>query len=236
VTFEITIFVICYHSIFKFTFKNRPLEQIINRGFYNRTQIVVKISCIKKGKFSLGWVLRLTECMDEFYIDTEKLPVDIFLKIYNQPNTTYHGVKVNKVKYQKQEEREFECESTDSEIELQYDHEPLILPDEQFKNVSKAVAEHHDHTHLYDTIGHTWQDGPYSFIIFTQPNNVLNPEYAIKVNVGFRYKNGYLSANDWPFLPFYATMCAIYSIYALFWLVVCLMYWRDLLRVKLIFL
>jgi len=172
--------------------------------------------------------------MDEFYINTEKLPVDIFYKIYTQPNITYHNINVKKIKYQKQEERDFECDALDSDIELQFDHEPLILPDEEFKNLSKAVTEHHDHAHLYDTIGHTWQDGPYSFIIFTQARDAN--DYGIKVSVGFRYKNGYLSANDWPFLPFYATMCAIYSIYALFWLVVCLIYWRDLLRVNFVFL
>jgi len=213
-------------------FKKRPFEQIINRGFYNRTQIVVKVQCLQKGTFLLGWVLRLSECMDEFYINTEKLPPTIFLDIYKTPNITYHNVNVKKVKYQKQEEREFVCDDTGSEIELQYNHEPLILPDEQFKNLSKVVTVHHDHQHNYDTIGHTWQDGPYSFIISTQPKDGLNSEYKIKVSVGFQYKNGFLSANDWPFLPFYATMCAIYSIYALFWLTVCLFYWRDLLRVS----
>ena len=166
--------------------------------------------------------------MDEFYINTEKLPQSIFYDIYNNPNITYHNVNVKKVKYQKQVETRFDCISTDTPIELQYDHEPLIMPDEQFKNLSKPVKEHHDHVHLYDTIGHTWQDGPYSFFMYSSP---VDKEYSIKVEVGFRYKDGYLSANDWPFLPFFATMCAIYSVYALFWLFCCLFYWKDLLRV-----
>lgn len=210
--------------------KERPLERIINRAFYNRTQIVVKVTCVKKGSFKIGWVLRLSECMDEFYINTEILPDNMFYNIYETPKITYN-TNVKKIKYQKQHETEIKCEFPDSLVELQFNHEPLILPDEEGKNVSQVQVHHADHDHLYDTIAHTWQDGPYSFIIMTRPSQT-DSEYAVKVSVGFQYKNGFLSANDWPFLPFYATMCAVYSLFAVFWLVMCLIYWRDLLRVQ----
>lgn len=43
---------------------------------------------------------------------------------------------------------------------------------------------------------------------------------------------GYLSAADWPLLPFYGLMCFFYIILGLIWLVLSFMQWRDLLRVQ----
>jgi hypothetical protein len=169
--------------------------------------------------------------MDEFYINTEILPGDIFNKIYEKPTITYNS-NVKKVKYQKQHEVEVKCDFADSYVELQFDHEPLILPDEEGKNASQTQVHHADHNHLYDTIAHTWQDGPYSLILMTRPVSGQSTEYAVKVSVGFQYRDGFLSANDWPLLPFYATMCAVYALYAVFWLVMCACYWRELLRVQ----
>ena len=43
---------------------------------------------------------------------------------------------------------------------------------------------------------------------------------------------GYLSASDWPFLPFYGIMCAAYIIMGITWLILCARYWREILRVQ----
>lgn len=45
----------------------------------------------------------------------------------------------------------------------------------------------------------TWQDGAYLFMLETE--SVDDEDYHLKVTVSFKYKSGYLSANDWPFLP-----------------------------------
>lgn len=36
-------------------------------------------------------------------------------------------------------------------------------------------------------------------MLYTEPVN--DEDYSLKVTVSFKYKTGYLSANDWPFLP-----------------------------------
>lgn len=43
---------------------------------------------------------------------------------------------------------------------------------------------------------------------------------------------GYLSAADWPLLPFYGTMCVVYVILGIIWLTVSFLQWRDLLRIQ----
>jgi predicted membrane metal-binding protein len=72
------------------------------------------------------------------------------------------------------------------------------------------------------------------------------------VNVEMLGPHGYLSAIEWPLLPvsalgtlpnqligsilvslqFYATMCAVYILYGLIWLVLLCCNWRDLLRLQ----
>lgn len=43
---------------------------------------------------------------------------------------------------------------------------------------------------------------------------------------------GYLSAADWPLLPFYGFMCIFYVILGLLWMVMSFLQWRDMLRVQ----
>ncbi len=50
-----------------------------------------------------------------------------------------------------------------------------------------------------ECIAKTWHDGSYLFILYTEP--VDNKNYSLSISLSITHKNGYLSANDWPFLP-----------------------------------
>ncbi|XP_043236218.1 transmembrane protein 87A-like [Amphibalanus amphitrite] len=54
----------------------------------------------------------------------------------------------------------------------------------------------------------------------------------VTVHIEMKADYGYLSAADWPNLPFYSVMCAVYVLYGLGWLVVCARQWRELLRIQ----
>lgn len=54
----------------------------------------------------------------------------------------------------------------------------------------------------------------------------------LNLHLEMRSKYGYLSAADWPLLPFYGFMCVFYVFLAIMWLVFSFMQWRDLLRVQ----
>ncbi len=51
------------------------------------------------------------------------------------------------------------------------------------------------------------------------------------VEVEWRGPHGYLSALDYPLLPFYGIMCVVYGIFALAWFVMSVMYSKNLLTV-----
>jgi len=57
-------------------------------------------------------------------------------------------------------------------------------------------------------------------------------EFNANVSIQMRGTYGYLSAADWPLLPFYGAMCLVYVIFGLAWLIVSFCQWRDLLRIQ----
>lgn len=66
----------------------------------------------------------------------------------------------------------------------------------------------------------------------TKPVPLNEPPVNITVRVEWKSPYGYLSAIDWPLLPFYGVMCGVYAIYGLVWLILSACQWRDLLRVQ----
>jgi len=228
------------------------LFAIPDRGFFNDTKVQLKINCKPNTVIKLGWLLRLSECINEFYMDTDKQPEHIFETIFKTPNVVL--LDFNSVQYMKQEPIEYHCEETNSIIDIYsdtlppiikaktssiQDKTPILSPIKRKKRQASNTTEidhnkiHHKHTHEdFESIAHTWQDGSYLFILYTEPA-IFNETYTLDVTLTLKHGSGYISANDWPFLPFFGVMCAIYSIYALFWLVSSCFYWRDLLRLQL---
>lgn len=75
------------------------------------------------------------------------------------------------------------------------------------------------------------EDGLYLFVLSIQPFNE-KIGYNATVHIEMRADYGYLSAVDWPLLPFYGVMCLIYVLFGVIWLLVSFMQWRDLLRIQ----
>lgn len=73
-------------------------------------------------------------------------------------------------------------------------------------------------------------DGVYLFALVIQA--APNKDYNASVHIEMRGTYGFLSAVDWPLLPFYGVMCLIYVLFGVIWLLVSFMQWRDLLRIQ----
>ncbi|KAH7972296.1 hypothetical protein HPB52_010835 [Rhipicephalus sanguineus] len=71
-------------------------------------------------------------------------------------------------------------------------------------------------------------DGIYMLLLHLRSDD----NFSVQVDLALRGSHGYLSAVDWPFLPFYGVMCGVYVVYAVVWLVVSALQWRDLLRIQ----
>ena len=66
------------------------------------------MKCQRNNKVRIGWLFRLSECIDEFYVESEKLPADIFKTIFDKPNVAMHDY--GEVSYMKQKMTQFDCE------------------------------------------------------------------------------------------------------------------------------
>lgn len=75
----------------------------------------------------------------------------------------------------------------------------------------------------------TPRDGIY-VLVFQASSKIA--AFNLGVHVEMKNIYGYLSAADWPLLPFYGFMCVLYVIFGLIWLIVLFLQWRDLLRVQ----
>ncbi|CAN8009069.1 unnamed protein product [Ixodes pacificus] len=74
------------------------------------------------------------------------------------------------------------------------------------------------------------KDGIYMLIVSISSEDEKN--FTVQVDMSLKGTYGYLSAVDWPFLPFYGVMCGVYVLYAVGWLLVSALQWRDLLRIQ----
>ncbi|VDK68081.1 unnamed protein product [Litomosoides sigmodontis] len=83
-------------------------------------------------------------------------------------------------------------------------------------------------------------DGIYFLVIkFTvinsnplQKNTKVPLVHNLTVDVQWRSPYGHLSAIDYPLLRFYAFMWLFYAVLAIIWLICCLRYWMDILRIQ----
>lgn len=75
------------------------------------------------------------------------------------------------------------------------------------------------------------KDGIYMFTLEIQPATDLI-DFNATVHIEIRGTYGFLSAADYPLLPFYGAMCVIYVFFGVIWLFVSFAQWRDLLRIQ----
>lgn len=77
----------------------------------------------------------------------------------------------------------------------------------------------------------TSQDGIY-YLNMNFDSSVDTVPQNLSIHLDMRSSYGYLSAKEYPLLIFYSVMCGIYAVFALAWLVLGCMNWRDLLRIQ----
>ncbi|XP_037960392.1 transmembrane protein 87A [Teleopsis dalmanni] len=92
-------------------------------------------------------------------------------------------------------------------------------------------AQNHPISRVCKPIVTVSRDGIYDFALTIKPMKD-NIAFTASVDIEMLGPHGYISASDWPLLPFYGIMCIVYVIFGIIWLIVSFMQWRDLLRIQ----
>jgi len=191
------------------------LFQIANRASYNQTNIQIKISCEKGTKVKIGWLLRESHCIDEFLVEKE-IPKSIFENIFYKPEVNFMS-NTQYVNYIKSDMKEYTCNDYFIDLYTSKKYEvikklvsgrhannthktdylqSIVVKRDSHENETNEIPEHNHQE--FETVIKTWSDSAYLFILFTKP--VDEKPFEMKASISFKYKNGYIAANDWPLL------------------------------------
>ncbi|XP_063039772.1 transmembrane protein 87A-like [Engraulis encrasicolus] len=95
---------------------------------------------------------------------------------------------------------------------------------------------------MVGAVAKAWSDRPYLFMVKVDmghrdggeeertSNNPSGPSFTMMVEM--KGPRGYLSPADWPLMMFYMVMCIMYVFFGVLWLLWCVCYWKDLLRIQ----
>lgn len=211
-------------------------------------------------KVSIGYVLRRTICWEEFLaLDSKEADEQqIYQKYYDQPSTNFYAVGEASEPTYKQDSIINEFEADCNEAIVIHPHVAgTTPPGNNFVGGSQvgssssfvdstAVREQSQSGPNNGRVKR--QSGPVGtdnkpvyrlekegiYLLVVRVAGVKNTQpFTASVHVEIRAPSGgYLSVTDWPLLPFYGTMCGLYVILGLAWLIVCAMHWRDILRIQ----
>ncbi|CAB3367281.1 Hypothetical predicted protein [Cloeon dipterum] len=186
-----------------------------SKSLVNGSQIFIRLTCEVQLKVNVTWTLLETACLHDFQTSDSS----------NSPSSGRSHTSGITEKW-----KEYDCNGL--LILDEYNHKQnasgsipgLSKNDPSVKHLDKL-----DNSKVKDNPIVTMpRDGIYVLIVSVQSND----NSKIIVHIDMQSKHGYLSAVDWPLLPFYGAMCLVYVVYGIAWLVVSFCQWRDLLRIQ----
>lgn len=197
----------------KWSFKVENVSEYylaVQKSLYNGSTASVRLSCepsqpAQTPTLQVSWTLYRSPCFQEF--------LDVDLLTQDQLSAVFRGVKL------------FETSSV--YLTVQDQRHPCVHVIDLQRTVANSTTPATGSSPGIATVG---QDGIYMLLlrVLAAENVSLQAEVAVTGGPS----GGYLSAVDWPLLPFYGAMCGVYVAYALAWLAVSALQWRDLLRIQ----
>lgn len=201
----------------KWTFKVQNVSDYylaVQKSLYNGSMASVKLSCepsqprkpTETLTLLVSWTLYRSPCFQEF--------LDVDLLTQDQLAAVFGGAKLFETSrvHLTVDDQKHQCLHL---INLQGEL-PEVSPNDTTPDTGAPLTAAVD------------QDGIYMLLLRVHAQE----NFTLQVDVSVRGRHGYLSAVDWPFLPFYGVMCGVYVVYALSWLVVSALQWRELLRIQ----
>ncbi|XP_065093259.1 transmembrane protein 87A isoform X2 [Ochlerotatus camptorhynchus] len=185
-----------------------PIPKSVYEGFKIYTQITCEPyeQARESVKLKISWALIEYKCWEEYSYTTQ---YEAFFVTPNQSEIVFHPIE---------------------ELCTRGGH--IILPELKLKEPAERMSKSRRDAGKNEpqSIFTITKDGLYIFILRIQSESQDN--FVANVHVEMKSEQGYLSAVDWPLLPFYGAMCLVYVGLGIIWLTVSFLQWRDLLRIQ----
>ncbi|KJH46017.1 leucine Rich repeat-containing domain protein [Dictyocaulus viviparus] len=199
----------------------------------NQTEVEIRIACLEYDidmVFQVQYVLRSSPCDKEFFDakradNLRKLLAFYFDDLDHIPDTYDY----DKIVLYKSNPLNYSCKNFHGSIIV---NEPQIYS-MIIRNVSSLINFIFSSWHPAQIVP---ADGIYFLVIkvvgIAYPSNSVTDEHNVTVTVKWKQPHGYLSAIDFPLLRFYILMCIFYATLAFVWVILCIKYYKDILRIQ----
>lgn len=196
-----------------FQLDSEQSTQPITKSLFEGVRIYTQITCapydeaLSSIKVKISWALIEYKCWEEYVRMSYIKEYEPFFMSPNQSKVVFNPI---------------------DEVCTRGGH--ISLPELKLKEPAETISKQRREAGKNEpqSIFTVTKEGLYIFIlkIFHEGDFVAN------VHVEMKGDHGYLSAVDWPLLPFYGAMCLVYVGLGIIWLTVSFMQWRDLLRIQ----
>jgi len=208
------------------------------KNAFKGSRLDIRVDCqtesaSKPVRVLIGFTLRRTVCWDEFLaLDSkEAKEQQVYRSYYDNPSVVAYRVGAAASK-------DYVQEYIKEEFIAVCNQDFTIPPHETYRSEKKPVYELEKDRQLAVSIFGNMnmmrnnyerqrasdadeKDGVYLLVVHVAVISNTQPVTA-SVHVQMRSPTGgFLSLVDWPLLPFYATMCGVYAVMGLVWLIVC---------------
>ncbi|WKY16729.1 hypothetical protein Q1695_001389 [Nippostrongylus brasiliensis] len=211
----------------------------------NQTEIEIRLACADENadlQFQVQYALRSSPCDKEFFDAKRAENLKKLLSFYfEDADHIPDNYDYDKIVYYKSQPVTFSCKNSHGSL-IFYDPNPMPMT---VRNVTGLVPYRNKRSIAADmdplslTSWHPVQTVPADGIYFLVMKVVgvkfpdeKPAEYNVTITVKWKQPHGFLSAIDFPLLRFYILMCIFYGTLALVWMVLCIKYYKDILRIQ----
>ncbi|XP_050532146.1 transmembrane protein 87B [Daktulosphaira vitifoliae] len=188
-------------------------------SLFSGSEISIKVNCDDTYNVTVAWILTEPLCWNEYLNLGHGLIKQLQLK-YIENNVYSNNT------YKKFDEHDYSCAKE------------IVLDDLSSQPTTKSnlVPMHKRGRFRVYTVP---KDGMYLLTVTVTTKNSQMPSsdtilenFTANLQITMCGPQGYLSASNWPLLPFYEIMCFVYICFGITWLILLFLQWRDLLQIQ----
>ncbi|KAA3676626.1 uncharacterized protein DEA37_0001835 [Paragonimus westermani] len=187
----------------------------MQKSMANNSEVYVKFYCKQNLKLLVSWVFLQSPCIEAFLdVNATSLLQNVQLSV----------VDPDKISFKK----------GSSQINCSSSHPYFIegSNDIYFSRDAKSFKRPHSSSSSPGLLTTVWESGAHLLVLKI---DCLNEECFMDVDVEIELRNpdgSYLSAVEFPFLPFNGVISLLYLVLVVVWLVFIARYWHNLMRIQ----